>query len=161
MTSTGLHDVGEEWAWKTDFRQDLINSREGSIEVLLYLDNSDIDGDGTNEGDALTDASDIGDITTEPSDGNYTRQSLSLDTTDLDLTVSGGDILLTGLVTFDVTNTTGSVDAWGAKVDFQSDIVNAEGAKNPHLLSTAAFNDGARDLSNYDSLDVQINISLT
>ena len=121
MVSDGLHDTGEEWAWKTSFRQDLITARDTEIEVLLFNDSTD----------GLTDSSDIGDITTEPNDGNYVRQNVTLDTSDWSLSISSGDIRVTGTVTFDVDNTTGTVDAAATVVDLQSDIVNSEGTANP------------------------------
>jgi hypothetical protein len=37
-----------------------------TVEVTLYLDNSDIDQDGTNEGDDLVDSDDLTAVTTEP-----------------------------------------------------------------------------------------------
>lgn len=150
MATTGLSDVGEEFVWKTAFRQDRINSRDTGIDVLLYNDSTD----------SLDDTSDLADISTEPNDGNYTRQTLTLDSTDLSLQVASGDIRVTGSVTFDVLNTTGSVDAWGVVVDVESDIVGSDTAQNPHLLASATFGTGSRDLTNYDSLTVNVNIDL-
>jgi len=148
MVSSGLHDVGEEWAQKLTYRQDTI-TRDTTLEVLLYDDSTD----------ALTDSSDIGDVTTEPTDGNYTRQTVNLDSADVTLSVEGGNLQAQALVTFDVTDTTGEVDAWGAVNDVQSDIVNAEGAANPHLISTASI--GTTNLSNFTSdFTVEVNITL-
>lgn len=155
MTSDGLHDTGGEWVWKTAYRQDLISARDAEIEVLLYLDSWDHDGDGTVEGDALTDASDIGDISTEPGDGNYARQSFTLDSADFSLSMVNGDIRVQVTGTFDTTNTTGHIDAAAAVVDLQSDIVNSEGSQNPHLLTSAKI--GNRDLSQNDTVDFELN----
>jgi len=149
MVSDGYHDVGEEWAQKTTYRQDLI-TRDTTIEILLYDDSTD----------ALTDSSDIGDINTEPTDGNYTRQTVTLDSSDLTFSVVDGDLRAEAMLSFDVENTTGTVDAWGAVVDFQSDVVNAEGAQNPHLIATALFLDGSRDLSNYLTFDLDVRLDL-
>lgn len=153
MVSTGYHDVGEEWAQKWSFRQDTLGTRDTTAEVLMY-------NDGQTGGDSLTDSSDIGTITTEPTDGNYVRQTLNLDSTDLSLSVTNGNLLVSGSVTFDVTNTTGIVDAWGMVISFQSDVVNAESGQNPHLISTALFDSGSRDLSNFTSLTVSVNLTL-
>lgn len=150
MASTGYTNVGEEWAQKLTFRTDTI-TRDTSLEVLLYNDSTD----------ALSDTSDIGDVTTEPADGNYTRQTVTLDGADVTLEISSGDLRATATVTFDVTNTTGTIDAWGVVNDFQSDIVNAETGANSHLVATATLSGGSRDLTNYDSLDVTINIDLS
>jgi len=150
MVSTGLHDTGEEWQQKTTYRQDQIGTRDTTIEVLLFDDSTD----------TLTDSSDIGDITTEPTDGNYARQTINLDGSDVTLSQNSGDIRATATVTFDVTNTTGTVDAAATVVDFQSDIVNAEGSANPHLLDSGTLDAGSQDLSNFTSLDIQVNIDL-
>jgi hypothetical protein len=148
MVSTGYHDTGEEWAQKNAFRQDLI-TRDTTVEVLLYDDSTD----------ALTDASDIGDITTEPTDGNYTRQTVTLDSTDVSLSVSGGDLRAEAQVTFDVTDTTGTVDATATVVDLQSDVVNAEGAQNPHLLYSATLDIGSIDLTDFTGVNATIRLN--
>ncbi len=149
MVSTGLHDTGEEWEHKFAFRQDTI-TRDTGLDVLIYDDSTD----------ALSDSSDVGDITTEPTDGNYTRQTLTLDSSDVSLSVVSGNLRVEGTVTFDVDGTTGTADAWGCVNDFTSDVVNSETGANPHLVSTATFDEGSQDLSNFTSLDVTIRIDL-
>lgn len=146
MVSTGYHDTGEEWAQKHAYRQDLI-TRSAGIDVVLFNDSTD----------ALTDSSDVGDITTEPASGNYARQTLTLDGSDLSLDVSNSDVRVQGGASFDVTNTTESVDAYALVVTFTSDVINAETGANDHLLFSAAFDDGAVDLSQLTTLDIQIN----
>jgi hypothetical protein len=84
MVSSGYSDVGEEWKQKLLYRQDLI-TRDTTIEVLLYDDSAD----------SLTDSSDIGDVTTEPTDGNYTRQTFTLDSGDADLSNFTGSFEVT------------------------------------------------------------------
>jgi len=156
MTANGLHDTGEEWAWKTAYRQDLIVARDTEIEVLLYNDSTD----------GLTDPSDVDDVTSEPgganggAQGNYTRRPLALDGADLSLEIASGDARVTGTVTFDVTDATGTVDARATVVDLQSDIVNSEGSQNPHLLDSAPLDSGSSDLSGLDELDISVNIDL-
>ena len=149
MVSEGYHDTGEEWAQKLAFRQDTI-TRETTVEVLLYDDDTD----------ALTDADDVGDITTEPTDGNYTRQTFTLDSPDVELSVVDGQLLAEATVTFDLADTTGTVNASGTVVDFQSDIVNAETEPNPHLLYTATLDIGSQDLSNFTELETNVQIDL-
>jgi len=149
MVSTGYTNVGEEWSQKSSWRQDLI-TRDTTLEILVFDDSTD----------ATSDTSDIGDITTEPTDGNYTRQTLTLDSADVSLSVEGGDLRASGTVTFDMDGTTGTASAWGAVVDFQSDVVNSETGQNPHLISTATFDAGSQDLSNFTSLEVIINLDL-
>ena len=149
MATTGYSDLGEEWSQKESFRQDTI-TRSGTIDVLLFDDSTDM----------TSDTSDIGDITTEPTDGNYVRQTVTLDSTDITLSVVSGDLRAEATVTFDLTDTTGTADAWGVVDTFQSDVVNAEGTENEHLLSTATFDAGSRDLSVFTSLDVTIRLDL-
>jgi hypothetical protein len=149
MVSQGYHNVGEEWAHKNAFRQDLI-TRDTTVEVLLYDDSTD----------SLTDASDVGDITTEPTDGNYTRQTFTLDSTDLTLSTSGSDIRASATVSFDVADTTGTVNASGVVVDFQSDVVNSETAQNPHLLYTGTLDIGSIELDNFTALQVTPRLDL-
>jgi len=148
MTSTGYHDTGEEWAQKCTYRQDLL-VRNTTVSVLLY-------NDSTN---ALADADDIAAITTEPTDGNYARQTLSLDATDLSLSVSGGNVQASGTVTFDVTNTTGTVDAYAVVVNYQSDVINSETGANDHLVTSAVIESSGIDLTNWEGLDVQVNVA--
>lgn len=150
MTSDGLHDVGEEWAWKTTFRQDLIGTRDTEFEVLLYDDATD----------TLTDSSDVGDITTEPTDGNYVRQTVNLDDAAITLSQESGNIRARGEVTFDVDGTTGTVDAAATVIEIQSDIVNSEGSANPHLLDSATLDAGSQDLTNFTSLQLQVDITI-
>lgn len=149
MVSTGLSDYGEEWEHKLAFRQDLI-TRDTTVEVLLYDDNTD----------ALTDGSDVGDITTEPTDGNYTRQTFNLDSADVTLSVDGGNLRAEATVTFDVDGTTGTVDATACVVDFQSDIVNSEMGQNPHHIYSATFDIGSQDLSSFTSLETNVQLDL-
>lgn len=150
MTSTGYHDTGEEWAQKWNYRQDNIN-RNGSVSIGLY-------NDGT---DSLSDSNDVGDITTEPSDGNYSRQTVSLDGGDVTLTQDGsGNLQAEFTVTFDVTNTTGSVDAWFAVVTFTSDIVGTDTGATDHLLTTVALDGGSRNIGENDQVDLTGRITL-
>lgn len=151
MVSTGYHDTGEEWVQKTTFRQDLIVSRDTAVDVLLFEDATD----------SLSDSDDLGAITTEPTTGNYGRQSLSLDGADLSLSISGGDTRATGEVTFDVSNTTETIDAYAIVVDLQSDVVNSESSQNQHLLASATLDGGAVDLSTTSSVTVEVRVDLT
>jgi hypothetical protein len=150
MPSTGLSDYGEEWEHKFAFRQDLLGTRDTTIEVLLYNDATD----------AIGDTDDVGAVTTEPTDGNYTRQTFTLDSADVTITQTGGDIRAEATVTFDVDGTTGMVDSSMCVVDFQSDIVNSEGAQNPHHIYSATLDIGSQDLSNFTSIEVTPRLDL-
>lgn len=149
MVSTGYTNVGEEFAQKWAFRQDQI-TRDTTLPVLMYDDSTD----------SLSDSSDVGDISTEPNDGNYSRQTVTLDGSDVSLSVANGDLQASATVTFDVTDTTGTVDAWGILNDFSSDVVNSETGANTHLIATGSFAQGSRDLDNFNSLDVTVQIIL-
>ena len=149
MVSTGYHKTGAEWAHKFSFRQDTI-TRDDTIEVLLYDDSVD----------ELDDTSDVGDITTEPDDGDYARQTFTLDGEDVDLSLVDGQLRAEATVVFDVTDTTGEVDATQTIVDFQSDIVNDESEANPHFLYSATLDFGTADLSQFDNLQTTVVIDL-
>jgi len=66
--TTQLHDTGEEFLIDAVFRSDTI-TKPTSVDVSLFNDNTD----------ALSDSSDIGDITTEPSGAAFARQTATLD----------------------------------------------------------------------------------
>lgn len=133
--TTQLHDTGEE------YYQDKLSGETFSIGLF---------NDAT---DAMVDSDDIGNITTEPSDGNYVRQTgVSFSSSD-----SGGDWTLTNdsQVSFDVTNTTGTVDAYFIVVNFQSDD-KGDASANDHLLATGSLSQ-SYDLSNLDTLNLSAN----
>lgn len=147
----GTHDTGEEFKQKRIFRQDTLGT-VSSIDVGLYDDSTD----------SLTESNDIGDITTEPSDGNYSRQTINLDdSNDITIAQVNGDIDISYDVTFDVTDTTGTVDSVFVVVNFQSDVVNSESSQNDHLLVSAALGSGSEDLSNLSSLSEEITDTLS
>lgn len=149
MVSTGYSDYGEEWAQKLAFRTDLI-TRDATIEVLLYDDSTD----------ALDDTSDVGAITTEPTTGNYTRQTFSVDSSDVTVSIQNGDLRAEATVVFDVDGTTETVDASAAVVSFQSDIVDSDTSQNPHHIYSATLDIGTQDLSNFTSIEVTPQLDL-
>lgn len=125
-----LTKVGEEYLMK--------NSMVGaSITVLLFNQSTD----------ALGDLSDVGDITTEPADGNYARQTDSLEVADVSDNWAFRNV---NQISFDVTNTTGNVDQWGIIISYQA---AADGSITDHLV---AFGDlsQTRDLSQIDTLNI-------
>lgn len=146
MVSDGYSDLGEEWAQKHTWRQDLI-SRSASVDVLLFDDSTD----------NTDDTSDVGDITTELSGGNYTRQSLNLDTSDFTLSLDANDNLrAAGTVMFDLTDTSGDFDAYGIVANFQSDIVGSDGSATDHLIASAVLEGAPYDASLYTGFDVEV-----
>jgi len=141
MVTVGYSNLGEEWAQKNAFdRRDL--DRNTSVRVLLYDDDVD----------ELDDTSDVGDITTEPTDGNYERQSIDLDSDDFSLTIEDGLLRVEGDVTFDVDGTTGTINATAVVSDFQSTVVNDETEAEEHLLYSSTIDIGSQDLEAFTSL---------
>lgn len=138
MASVGYTTLGCEWKQKFLYRQDQI-SRDTSLEVLLYNDSSD----------SLDDSSDVGDINTEPTDGNYSRVTITLDGSAVSLSVQSGEVQANYEPTFDVTDTTGTIDSIAVLNDFTSDVVNSETGANTHLLYADEI--GTADLANYES----------
>jgi len=142
MAVDGTHDVGEEFKQKSIYRADTL-SRPTTLDVLLYNDSTD----------NLSESSDIGDITSEPSEGNYTRQSLSFDSSDLSLNVDGSSNLqVEGSVTFDTLDTGDTVDGYALVASFTSDVLNAETGSNDHIIASSTF--GTTDLSNFSDVTV-------
>lgn len=72
--SFGLSDRGEELQYTNGFVG-------VDVEVTLYLDNTDIDADGTAEGDNLNDADGTGAVTTEPS--GLSRKTITVQSSDV------------------------------------------------------------------------------
>lgn len=135
MTSNGLHDTGAEWENKRAYRSDDL---EGSneLEIALYDDSTD----------DLEDADDVDDITTEPDDGNYERQIITIDSNDIELTNRG----MTFLTTFDTEDTTGVIDSVAIIVVFESDD---DDSPEPHLLTTIPI--GSAELDDVSGFDVE------
>lgn len=128
-----LTNLGEEYMIKNDWRTT-------AVTFGMY----------NNATDLLSDTSDMASITTEPADGNYLRQSATI--SDTEVQSIGGDWGWVVTVQFDVTNTTGSVDACFAMVNFTAEETADAGATD-HLVA-AAFLSQTRDLANYDTIDV-------
>lgn len=84
--------------------------------------------------DTLNEDSDVGDITSEPSDGNYARLTYSFGTTDFtSLNNTDGDWQADfAEKTFDLVNTTGYADSYFEVLSFMAE---GESATNPHLFT--------------------------
>jgi hypothetical protein len=128
-----LTDLGEEWMIKN-------NLDSVSVDVGLYNDSTD----------SIADSDDIGAITSEPSDGNYSRQTgISVSASD----ISGNwGIDNDSQISFDVTNTTGTVDSYFFVFNFQADDTG-DGSAQDHLVLTGSLSQ-SYDLSNVDTLDI-------
>ena len=128
-----LTDLGEEWMIK-------FNLDTEAPDVGLYDDSVD----------AISDTNDLVDITTEPSDGNYTRQA-GIGVTAEDISGDWG-IDNDADVSFDVTNTTGSVDSYFFVANFQAEDTG-DTSQTDHLVLTGALSQ-SYDLSNLDTLTI-------
>jgi len=94
----GLSDHGEELHYDGGFVGE-------DLDVTIYLDNTDIDGDGTKEGDDLADSDGLSAVTTEPS---ITRKTISIASGDI--TQFSGDYGFEKSASLDVDGITGKVD---------------------------------------------------
>jgi hypothetical protein len=127
-----LTDLGEEYVLET--------ALSGvTVTIGLYNDSTD----------SISDTDDLAQITTEPSDGNYARQTATIELAD----VSGDWTARTAAqVSFDVTSTTGTVDSYFIMVSFTADDTGDSG-DNDHLIATGALSQ-SRDLSQIDTLNI-------
>lgn len=128
-------DIGEEWLMEV--------AQDGaSVTFLLYNDSTD----------TITETDDVGAITTEPTSGNYARQTDTVTTEQLTGT-GGGDWGYDNDadVVFDVTNTTETVDAVGYLATFTSTVAGDSG-DTEHLIAVDTLSE-TRDLSNYDEIE--------
>jgi len=150
MTATGYHDTGEEFAHKATYRDDLL-TRPASVDILLYNDSTD----------SLTDSSDVGAITTEPTGSAYSRQTVSIDASGVSLSQASGDLRAEASVSFDTSDSSQTIDAFAVVVSFQSDVVNSESSANDHLLTSALVGETIDLSSGNDTVDVNIDIDLT
>lgn len=135
--STGIMtDYGEEYVQRV-IGNDL--SLVTSWSVGLYDDSTD----------SLSDDSDESDITTEPSGSAYSRQTISLpDDVSFGLNDSNNVYIEADDQTFDVSDSSQSVDSYFIVVSFQSSVVGSETGDNPHLLFNGSLND-TLDLSSW------------
>lgn len=124
-----LSDIGEEW-----FNE---NGWPGaSLIILLYDDSTD----------TIAETDDVAAVTTEPSDGNYTRQTYSVASGDVK-DLSGDWGLDVPEQSFDMGGTTGTVDSWMILINFDSDEAGDGGTAADHYILNGQLSQ-AYDLSN-------------
>lgn len=141
--SDQLTVTGKQFINESAFRTDLI-TRPGSIDILLFNDSTD----------NLSETSNLSDITTEPGSGNYTRQSVSLDSSDITVSEDGSNNYEVDIanLTFDTTGESQSVDGWGIVVNFDgTDSTN--GNNDDNLIANGSLSQ-EYDLSQIDELNV-------
>lgn len=149
ILSVQLHDTGEEFILDYVFTDGA--TRPASVSIGLYNDSTD----------ALTDANDVVDITTEPTGTAYARQTASFpgDFTNSDNTGDWETVVANQ--TFDTSDSTQSIDSWFVVINFDSDDAGDAGTASDHLLVTGSF-DQTYDLSQIDSFTADnTGVSLT
>lgn len=118
----GLSDVGEEALIRHFWTQDI--SLPASVDIGLYNDSSD----------GLTDSDDLSAINTEPSGASYSRQSVSFGTTDMTAQDTNGDWEVDFAdQTFDVSDSSQSVDGYFVVITFQSSD-KSDGSATDHVM---------------------------
>jgi len=128
-----LTDLGEEYIITEDLTTD-------SVAVGLYDDSVD----------NISDPDDLASITTEPRDGNYTRQS-NVPVSAVDISGNFG-INNDGKVTFDLQDTTPDVDSYFFVANFNSSVAGDSSAQD-HLILTGSLSQ-TYDLNSVDSLEI-------
>lgn len=119
--------------------QDLVINSGKTFDIGLYNDSTD----------SLGDTNDVEDITTEPSGSAYARQSESA--SNFSASLQSGDVRIAGSTqTFDVSDSSQSVDSVFVVVNYQSDLIESDGSATDHLYFTNAL-DQTYDLSQFDS----------
>lgn len=134
MTQDLLVDLGEEYLMKNGF--DAI-----TVNVGLYDDSTD----------ALSDTSDVGDITTEPGNANYARASVTFSAADL----SGNwGVDNDSKFSYDFSDTTTSKDVDTAFVTYSFTASDtSDTTAQEHLLANPALSQ-TRDIGSIDTLEI-------
>lgn len=128
-----LTNVGEEYLVE--------NNADGeSIDVGLYNDSTDTLGEGDN----------LSAISTEPTGSNYSRQT---DTVTTDQFSGDFGFDNDSLLSFDVSDSSQTVDAAFVVINFQSDTVAGDGGASDNLVAAGDL-DQSRDLSQIDTLEI-------
>lgn len=137
-----LVDVGEEFFIKYIWKHSKVSSVD-TVEVALF-----------NSGeDEITDCLDLP-LDSEPSDGNYERQVLSFDSEDVSISkVDGSWVMYFRNHTFDVRNTTGSVDHYAVIVEFESDD-KGDSSPQKHICFVGELNE-LKDLTTDDQVTLE------
>lgn len=128
-----LSNIGEEYIIEN-------NADAETVSVGLYNDATD----------ALSDTSDVADITTEPSGAAYNRQSSAVTTKQID-----GDFGFDTdtQLSFDTSDSSQSVDHAFVVVNFESDTVAGDSSATDHLIGVGQLSQ-TRDLSQVDTLNI-------
>jgi len=131
-------DYGEEWVQRAA-TQDI---SVATVSVGLYNDSTD----------GLGDSNDIGDISTEPTGSAYSRQDATMPD-DITYNQDGSTNLNIDVAdqTFDISDSTATVDYWFVVVSFQASVVSSDGGATTHLIAAGPLSQ-SYDLSAVPSL---------
>lgn len=142
---------GEEYFNKYVWRQDqIVRDSPEQIKIGVFDDSTDgVTQTSDYDGDPSDTTGD--DITTEPTDGNYSQKTFDLDSTDVDVLNSGGNwVSDVKDHVFDMINTTGSADHWFMIGRFESEEAG-DSSQNWHLLAVGPL-EKDYDLNSVDEL---------
>lgn len=134
-------NFGEEWRQRAA-AQDLSVT---SLQAGLYNDGTDAIGEGD----------DYGDITTEPGGSAYGSHTINLPD-DVSFALDGSNNVQIDIddQTFDVSDSSQTVDGYYLTAEFQSTVVDdTESSANEHLILTGELSQ-SRDCSQIDNLQV-------
>lgn len=137
-----LYDTGEEILIKNFFTDEL--TRPSSITIGLYNDSTD----------NLSDSGDVGDITTEPTGGSYSRQTVNFGTGDMTSSDNGNSNweVTFDQLTFDTSDSSQTVDHYFVVINFQSED-KGDGSAQDHLLFDGGLS-STTDLSQVDTFNL-------
>lgn len=119
-----IHKTGSEYILKVAMTGEV--TRVTSVTMGLFNDSID----------NLNHDSDMSDITTEPNDGNYSAQSINLDTDSSSAVDNGFWKVQFSPVDFDIADTTGDVDSYYFSITYQSE---GDTLATEHLLFTGSL----------------------
>lgn len=129
-------DIGEEYLVEQQPNGD-------TIIFALYDDSTD----------TITETDDVAAVTTEPTGSGYSRQSSAVTTEQLSGSGNGDwGYDNDSLVTFDVSDSTETVDHVAYIVNFDSAVAGDGGTAADHLIAVDPLSQ-SRDLSNYDTIE--------
>lgn len=122
-------NLGEEFETLSVWKPSAF-TKPGTVEVGLYHDATD----------GISDPDDLGAITTEPSGASYSRQSVSIDSTDITISkdANGNWQALFKDITFDLSDSSQTVDGYFVVANFQASETGDSSAQD-HLIFTGAL----------------------
>jgi len=148
--STQLHQSGEEY--ESGVQIGTI-SKVSSVEVGVFHD-GEVSGDTTN-GDDLADSDDVGAITTEPSGSAYSRETVSLDSTEFSVVQESGNFQFESdneIGTIDLSDdNSGTIDAYFVVINVQ---LSGDSSPTDHLWFSGNLS-VSYDLSKTNGVDLQ------